>query len=105
MLSVSPLSFKIASLWNCGSFVTELLVKESSSPYLSTRRSFDCSANLCRSSDTNVGTETLGLRHLLGMNELRTGRLAAMQPKKRSMTVQISAWEDSPVREALVGAV
>ena len=52
-----------------------------------------------------MGTETLGLRHLLGMSELRTGRLAAMQPKKRSMTVQISAWEDSPVREALLGAV
>ena len=43
----------------------------------------------------------MALRHLLGMREFRTGRIAAMQPKKWSMTVHISAWEDTPIHKSL----
>ena len=97
-----PLPCNIASLWNRNSSLPTLLFENDMvSPYISGRWLLVISgANLCRVLDISAGVSMLGtpLRHFLGISELRTGRLAATQPKKRSMTVQTWLCEASPIR-------
>ena len=104
-----PLSCNMASLWNRKPSIPPLPFDDdtpsrSISPYISGRWLLVISgANLCRVLDMSEGVSTLGtpLRHFLGISELRTGRLAATQPKKRSITVQICPCEASPMRSCV----